>query len=160
MPQARASRLRLWNRDIVGFSSVEPPDGAQYGADATVRQRRKHVRRKRKTVGKAAVRAAAPADVAKMTQTPDDPRPPSVLSIAGSDSGGGAGIQADLLTFADHGVHGLTAITAITAQNTRAVTAVQVLPAAMIEAQVDALFDDFRIAAVKLGMLADATVID
>ena len=97
--------------------------------------------------------------VVKMTQPASDPRPASVLTIAGSDSGGGAGIQADLLTFADHGVHGLSAITAITAQNTRAVTAVQVLPTALIEAQVDAVFADFRIAAVKLGMLADAGVI-
>ena len=86
-------------------------------------------------------------------------RPPSVLTIAGSDSGGGAGIQADLLTFADHGVHGLSAITAITAQNTRAVSAVHVLPAAIIAAQVAAVFDDYHVAAVKLGMLADATVI-
>src|SRR5688572_21557467 len=88
-----------------------------------------------------------------------DPHCVSVLSIAGSDSGGGAGIQADLKTFAAHGVHGLTAITAITAQNTRAVTAVHVVPTAIIAAQVDALFDDFHIAAVKLGMLANRDVI-
>ena len=94
------------------------------------------------------------------TPATPDPRPVSVLTIAGSDSGGGAGIQADLRTFASHGVHGLSAITALTAQNTRAVTAVQVVPPAMIAAQVDAVFADFRIGAVKLGMLADAAVID
>ena len=88
-----------------------------------------------------------------------DHRPVSVLTIAGSDSGGGAGIQADLKTFAAHGVHGLSAITAITAQNTRAVTAVHTLPLDIIRAQVEALFDDFRVGAVKLGMLADAAVI-
>ncbi|KFN41176.1 bifunctional hydroxymethylpyrimidine kinase/phosphomethylpyrimidine kinase [Arenimonas oryziterrae] len=81
------------------------------------------------------------------------------LTIAGSDSGGGAGIQADLKTFAAHGVHGLSAIAALTAQNTRAVTAVNVPPTAFLHAQIDACFDDFRIGAVKLGMLANARVI-
>ncbi len=81
------------------------------------------------------------------------PRPPSVLSIAGSDSGGGAGIQADLKTFAAHGVHGLTAITAITAQNTRTVAAVHAVPASMLRAQIETLFDDFDIRAIKIGML-------
>jgi len=83
----------------------------------------------------------------------------SVLTIAGSDSGGGAGIQADLKTFAAHGVHGLTAIAALTAQHTRGVTAVHVPPVAFLKAQIDACFDDFDIAAVKLGMLANADVI-
>jgi len=82
-----------------------------------------------------------------------------VLTIAGSDSGGGAGIQADLKTFAAHGLHGLSAIAALTAQNTRAVTAVQVPPAKFLRAQIDACFDDFRIGAVKIGMLADARII-
>jgi hydroxymethylpyrimidine/phosphomethylpyrimidine kinase len=86
-------------------------------------------------------------------------RPPSVLSIAGSDSGGGAGIQADLKTFAALGVHGLTAIAAVTAQHTRGVTAVQVLPRRMIRAQLDALFDDFDIRAVKIGMLGTRAVV-
>ena len=81
------------------------------------------------------------------------------LTIAGSDSGGGAGIQADLTTFAAHGVHGLSAIAALTAQHTRGVTAVHVPPVAFLRAQVDACFDDFAIGAVKLGMLADASVI-
>lgn len=81
------------------------------------------------------------------------------LTIAGSDSGGGAGIQADLKTFAAHGVHGLSAIAALTAQNTRGVTAIHVPPVAFLRAQIDACFDDFRIRAVKLGMLANAEII-
>ncbi|HEY4556192.1 MAG TPA: bifunctional hydroxymethylpyrimidine kinase/phosphomethylpyrimidine kinase, partial [Lysobacter sp.] len=81
------------------------------------------------------------------------------LTIAGSDSGGGAGIQADLRTFAAHRVHGLSAIAALTAQHTRAVTAVHVPDAGFLHAQIDACFDDFEIGAVKLGMLADARII-
>ncbi|MHC9084446.1 bifunctional hydroxymethylpyrimidine kinase/phosphomethylpyrimidine kinase [Luteimonas sp. RIT-PG2_3] len=83
----------------------------------------------------------------------------SALTIAGSDSGGGAGIQADLKTFAAFGVHGLSAIAALTAQHTRGVTAVHVPPLDFLRAQIDACFDDFRIGAVKLGMLANAGVI-
>lgn len=86
-------------------------------------------------------------------------RPVSVLTIAGSDSGGGAGIQADLKAFAAHRVHGLSAIAALTAQNTRGVTAVHVPPLDFLQAQIDACFDDFDIHAVKLGMLASAEVI-
>ena len=89
----------------------------------------------------------------------NDPRPACALTIAGSDSGGGAGIQADLRTFAAHGVHGLCAIAALTAQHTRGVTAVQVPPVAFLRAQLDACFDDFRIGAVKIGMLASVEVI-
>lgn len=81
------------------------------------------------------------------------------LTIAGSDSGGGAGIQADLKTFAAHHVHGLSAIAALTAQHTRGVTAVEVPPVAFLRAQIQACFDDFEIGAVKLGMLATAEVI-
>ncbi|MGH8075520.1 MAG: bifunctional hydroxymethylpyrimidine kinase/phosphomethylpyrimidine kinase [Lysobacter sp.] len=88
-----------------------------------------------------------------------DTRPPSALTIAGSDSGGGAGIQADLKTFAAHGVHGLSAIAALTAQHTRGVTAVHVPDLGFLRAQIDACFDDFRIVTVKLGMLANADVI-
>lgn len=84
----------------------------------------------------------------------------SVLTIAGSDSGGGAGIQADLKAFAAHGIHGLSAITALTAQHTRGVTAVHVPPVAFLKAQIDACFDDFDVRAVKLGMLANDAVID
>jgi len=85
--------------------------------------------------------------------------PVSALTIAGSDSGGGAGIQADLKAFAAHRVHGLSAIAALTAQNTRGVTAVHVPPLAFLQAQIDACFADFDIHAVKLGMLANAEVI-
>jgi hydroxymethylpyrimidine/phosphomethylpyrimidine kinase len=84
---------------------------------------------------------------------------PSVLTIAGSDSGGGAGVQADLKTFAAHGVHGTSVITALTAQNTRGVRAIHVPDAAFLRAQLEAVFEDFEIATVKLGMLADARVI-
>ncbi|MDB4986508.1 MAG: thiD [Myxococcaceae bacterium] len=87
-------------------------------------------------------------------------RPRCALTIAGSDSGGGAGIQADLKTFAAHRVHGLSAIAALTAQNSQAVTAVHVPPTEFLRAQLDALFADFDIAAVKLGMLAQRAVID
>lgn len=80
-------------------------------------------------------------------------QPPCVISIAGSDSGSAAGIQADLKTFAAHNVHGLTSITAITAQNTREIAAVRVLSSQIVLAQLDALFADFRVAAVKIGML-------
>lgn len=95
-----------------------------------------------------------------MPTVPDDTHPPCALTIAGSDSGGGAGIQADLKTFAAHGVHGLSVLAALTAQHTRGVTAVHVPPTEFLDAQIDACFDDFRIAAVKLGMLANAEVID
>lgn len=88
-----------------------------------------------------------------------DARPPCALTIAGSDSGGGAGIQADLKTFAAFGVHGLCAIAALTAQNTRGVTAVHVPDTGFLRAQIDACFEDFDVAAVKLGMLANARVI-
>ena len=81
------------------------------------------------------------------------------LTIAGSDSGGGAGIQADLKTFAAHRVHGLSAIAALTAQHTRGVTAIEVPSVGFLRAQIDACFDDFQVGAVKLGMLAEAGVI-
>jgi hydroxymethylpyrimidine/phosphomethylpyrimidine kinase len=80
-------------------------------------------------------------------------RLPRVLSIAGSDSGGGAGIQADLKAFARSGVHGMTAITAITAQSTVGVTAVHPVPGDVIVAQVRAVVDDIGVDAVKIGML-------
>ncbi len=87
-------------------------------------------------------------------------RIPRVLSIAGSDSGGGAGIQADLKAFAACGVHGMTAITAITAQNTVGVTAIHPVPPDVIEAQVRAVAEDIGVDAVKIGMLGDATTIE
>lgn len=84
---------------------------------------------------------------------------PVAMSIAGSDSGGGAGIQADLKTFAALGVHGTTAITAITAQNTYEVTAIQVVDHATVEAQIRAVHEDMGIDAAKTGMLYDSEVI-
>lgn len=80
------------------------------------------------------------------------------LTIAGSDSGGGAGVQADLRAFASQGVFGLTAITAVTAQNTRLVSDVRVLPVRVVAAQCEAVFDDFEVAAVKTGMLANVAI--
>jgi hydroxymethylpyrimidine/phosphomethylpyrimidine kinase len=86
-------------------------------------------------------------------------RVPAVLSIAGSDSGGGAGIQADLKAFARCGVHGMTAITALTAQSTVGVSAVEAVPPAMIVEQVRAVADDIGVDAVKVGMLGDEPTI-
>ena len=85
---------------------------------------------------------------------------PVALTIAGSDSGGGAGIQADLKTFAALGVHGTSAVTAITAQNTVAVTDILELPVTLIRAQINAIVADFTIAGAKTGMLASADIIE
>jgi hydroxymethylpyrimidine/phosphomethylpyrimidine kinase len=81
------------------------------------------------------------------------------LTIAGSDSSGGAGIQADLKTFAALGVYGASAITALTAQNTQGVTAIHDVPPDFIAAQIDAVFDDLAVGAVKIGMLSRAETI-
>ena len=89
-----------------------------------------------------------------------DARVPTVLSIAGSDSGGGAGIQADLKAFARCGVHGMTAVTAITAQNTVGVSAVEAVSAEMVVAQVRAVAEDIGVDAVKVGMLGTAETVD
>ncbi|XVH30467.1 bifunctional hydroxymethylpyrimidine kinase/phosphomethylpyrimidine kinase [Haloferacaceae archaeon DSL9] len=86
--------------------------------------------------------------------------PPVALSIAGSDSGGGAGIQADLKTMEAHGVFGTTVVTAVTAQNTTGVSSVHVLPTDEITAQYDAVASDFAVGAVKTGMLATGEVIE
>lgn len=86
-------------------------------------------------------------------------RVPVALTIAGSDSSGGAGIQADLKTFTALGVYGAAVVTALTAQNTRGVSAVLPVPADFVRAQIDAVAADLRIAAVKTGMLADAATV-
>ncbi|MEM9291737.1 MAG: bifunctional hydroxymethylpyrimidine kinase/phosphomethylpyrimidine kinase [Acidobacteriota bacterium] len=86
--------------------------------------------------------------------------PPRVLTIAGSDSGGGAGIQADLKTFDAFGVYGMSAITAITAQNTLEVTAVEEIPVAVVEAQIDAVAEDLGFDAVKIGMLSSVPLVE
>jgi hypothetical protein len=79
---------------------------------------------------------------------------PIALTIAGSDSSGGAGIQADLKTFAAFGVYGASVITALTAQNTRGVSGIHPVPADFVTAQLDAVFDDLDVKAVKIGMVA------
>ena len=84
----------------------------------------------------------------------------TALTIAGSDSGGGAGIQADLKTFSALGVYGMSAVTALTAQNTRAVTRIEPASPAMIAAQIDTVFDDITVGAVKIGMLGGPPAID
>jgi hydroxymethylpyrimidine/phosphomethylpyrimidine kinase len=85
---------------------------------------------------------------------------PVALTIAGSDSGGGAGIQADLKTFAAFGVHGTSAITAVTAQNTVMVSAIHEVPIRVIRAQIDAVVADIGVQAAKTGMLASAEIIE
>jgi hydroxymethylpyrimidine/phosphomethylpyrimidine kinase len=84
---------------------------------------------------------------------------PNILSIAGSDPSGGAGIQADIKAISANGGYAMAAITALTAQNTQAVTAVQMIPPAMVTAQIAAIRADIRIDAVKIGMLGDAAII-
>ena len=84
--------------------------------------------------------------------------PPVVLTIAGSDSGGGAGIQADLKTFAALGAYGASVITAVTAQNTLGVTAIHPIPVEIVAAQLDAVLADLPVAAVKVGMIGDPAV--
>ncbi|MBL7257027.1 bifunctional hydroxymethylpyrimidine kinase/phosphomethylpyrimidine kinase [Paractinoplanes lichenicola] len=84
--------------------------------------------------------------------------PPVVLTIAGSDSGGGAGIQADLKTFAALGAYGASVLTAVTAQNTLGVTAIHPIPVDVVAAQLEAVLADFPVAAVKVGMIGDPAV--
>lgn len=87
------------------------------------------------------------------------PRPPVALTIAGSDPSGGAGVQADLKTFHQHRAYGASAITLITVQNTLGVSAVQCLDPALVRAQIDAVFDDLDVRAVKTGALGNAAII-
>src|SRR5438876_9505158 len=84
----------------------------------------------------------------------------TALTIAGSDSGGGAGIQADLKTFAAFGVYGTSAVTAVTAQNTRGLMAVAALSADLVTAQIEAIAGDIQIHATKIGMLATAAIVE
>ena len=92
-------------------------------------------------------------DAAGVTQ-----RLPIALTIAGSDSGGGAGIQADLKTFAALGVYGASVVTALTAQNTRGVRAIHTPPPGIVGAQIEAVLEDFAVAAIKIGMLGSAEI--
>ena len=85
---------------------------------------------------------------------------PIALTIAGSDSGGGAGIQADLKTFAALGVYGASAITALTAQNTRGVRAIHLAPVEIVVAQIDAVLSDFQVSAIKIGMLGSVEIVE
>lgn len=85
---------------------------------------------------------------------------PNILTIAGSDPSGGAGIQADLKTFSALGGYGMSVITGLTAQNTKGVRSVYPVPASFVSEQLDAVFDDIRVDAVKIGMLANADVVD
>jgi hydroxymethylpyrimidine/phosphomethylpyrimidine kinase len=92
-------------------------------------------------------------DATAMTQTP------IALAIAGSDSGAGAGVQADLKTFAALGVYGASVVTALTAQNTRGVRAIHLAPPEIVAAQIEAVLDDFAVAAIKIGMLGSAEIV-
>src|SRR5437763_9057340 len=85
---------------------------------------------------------------------------PIALTIAGSDSCGGAGIQADLKTFAAFGVYGASVITALTAQNTKGVTGIHQVPADFVAAQIDAVFGDLDVKAVKIGMVSQRAVVE
>ena len=86
-------------------------------------------------------------------------RLPIALTIAGSDSGGGAGIQADLKTFAAFGVYGASVVTALTAQNTRGLREIHYPPPSIVSAQIDAILEDFMVAAIKIGMLGNAEIV-
>jgi len=102
--------------------------------------------------------AASPAP--SLMKTPATARYPRVLTIAGSDSGGGAGIQADLKTFAALGCYGMSAITALTAQNTLGVHGIHAVPPAFLRMQIDAVVDDIGVDAVKIGMLHEPAVVE
>lgn len=101
-----------------------------------------------------------PTPLVPVTHPPSTPAPPVVLSVAGSDPSGGAGIQADLKTFAALGAYGCAVLTALTAQNTQGVTAIHLVPADFVTAQLDTLVSDVHLDAVKIGMLATAETAD
>jgi hydroxymethylpyrimidine/phosphomethylpyrimidine kinase len=98
--------------------------------------------------------------ITSVTETDRTPPRPRVLTIAGSDSGGGAGIQADLKTFSALGVFGMTAITAVTVQNTLGVQGYEALPPPLVAQQIRAVTDDIGVDAAKTGMLATAAIVD
>src|SRR4029077_13601128 len=125
--------------------------------------RRRHVqpdsdrpRRRQRSVASARRRARAAAG-GRLRPLPTAMIVRRALTIAGSDSGGGAGIQADLKTFLALGVHGTSALTGVTAQNPRRVRSVQPAPATLLQQQLEAVFDELPPAAVKSGMLCSAT---
>jgi hydroxymethylpyrimidine/phosphomethylpyrimidine kinase len=94
-----------------------------------------------------------------MTAAPGDGVGPIALTIAGSDSSGGAGIQADLKTFSAFGVYGASVLTALTAQNTRGVAAVEAVAGSFVTAQMEAVLSDLEVGAIKTGMLANASIV-
>src|SRR5205085_11511127 len=94
-----------------------------------------------------------------MSQQNTTTRAPTALTIAGSDSGAGAGVQADLKTFAALGIYGTCAVTAVTAQNTREVMLVHNVPPLVVDAQIEAVLSDFQVAAVKTGMLGSTEIV-
>ena len=98
--------------------------------------------------------------MATPTQHPSFKHYPRVLSIAGSDSGGGAGIQADLKTFSALGCYGMTAITALTAQNTQGVQGIHGVPAAFLKAQIQSVVEDIGVDAIKIGMLHAPDIVE
>ena len=105
-------------------------------------------------------RSRLPAGSAGLTVLKEPMLPiPNVLSIAGSDPSGGAGIQADLKTFAALGCYGMAAITSLTAQNTRGVSAIHVPPPEFLASQIDSVFEDIEVAAIKIGMLATGDIV-
>ncbi len=102
----------------------------------------------------------SPTAAADFSVPAHKPRYVRVLTIAGSDSGGGAGIQADLKTFAALGCYGMSAITALTAQNTQGVQGIQALPASFLKAQLQSVIEDIGVDAVKIGMLHEPAVVE
>ena len=137
-------------------------------------RRRDHCRRRRRRVGDLGAVARERSDRRRQDHAPGGRRrargaeaatgremtTPIAVTIAGSDSGGGAGIQADLKTFSALGVYGASVITALTAQNTKGVTGIHDVPPQFITAQIDAVFSDLDVRAVKIGMLSQPAVIE
>ena len=165
-----ARRPRRWSRssqrllDAIGAGHSTLPMLAAHGLDAARRAgRARRARGARPRSGAASEGATSASRYDRAPLFYPEPRErasvPAVLSIAGSDSGGGAGIQADLKAFARCGVHGMTAIAALTAQNTVAVTGIHPVPGAFIVEQVRAVAEDIGVDAVKIGMLGTADTV-